>query len=100
MEAAAGSGLGGRQHSAGQQRRHTRRACSDGELGPWRREDTPKTVTIAAGGSALPGRDLTFAINASKNSVTVEVAVDDGAGSDYVEVDNLVFTAHFLSLEA
>ena len=61
--------------------------------------EIPKTVTIAAGDSALPGRDLTFAIDAPKNSVTVEVAVDDGAGSDYVEVDNLVFTAHFLSLE-
>ena len=60
--------------------------------------EIPKTVTIAAGGdSTLPGRDLTFAINAARNSVTVEVAVD-GAGSDYVKVDNLVFTAHFLSL--
>ena len=58
--------------------------------------DTPKTVTIAASDSA-PGRVLTFAISDPKNSVTVDVAVD-GPGSKYVEVDNLVFTAHFLSL--
>ena len=59
--------------------------------------EIPKTVTIAAGASALPGRVLTFAIDAPRNSVTVEVAVD-GPGSEYVEVENLVFTAHFLSL--
>ena len=62
--------------------------------------DTPKTVAIVRGDTALPdlpGRDLEFAINAPRNSVTVKVVVD-GAESEYVEVDNLVFTAHFLSL--
>ena len=62
-------------------------------------EDTPKTVTIATGDSALPGRVLTFAIDAPRNSVTVEVSVASGGENPLVNVETpLEFTAHFLSL--
>ena len=56
-------------------------------------EGALNTVTIAAEG----GRDLTFGISESKNSVTVAVA--SGRENPLVNVEPLVFTAHFLSLE-
>ena len=59
----------------------------------------PAAAAIAAGDSALPGRDLEFEVEKPKNSVTVEVAVASGGEDERVKVVPLSFRAHFLSLQ-
>ena len=63
--------------------------------------DIQATVAIAdaAADDGLPGRDLAFAVSAPKNSVTVAVAVASGGENELVDVAELSFIAHFLSLE-
>ena len=58
----------------------------------------PATVGIADADAddGLPGRNLVFAVKAPKNNVAVAVAVDGEKG--LVDVDELSFRAHFLSL--
>ena len=64
--------------------------------------DIPATVAIAgaAADDGLPGRDLAFAVSAPKNNVTVAVAVASGGENELVDVAELSFIAHFLSLES
>ena len=60
---------------------------------------TTVAIAAAAADDGLPGRDLAFAVSAPKNSVTVAVAVASGRENELVDVAELSFIAHFLSLE-